>query len=122
MATQRQEKVNRLIQKELAAILQEDSSKYLQGAFATITGVNMSPDLSVASIYISLLLTKKPQGVLDRLEENNKKIRLELGNRLRNQLRIVPHLRFFKDDTYEEAERIEKLLSTIVIPPAETEL
>ncbi len=121
MATQRQEKVNRLIQKELAAILQADTSKYLNGAFATITGVNMSPDLSVASIYVSLLLTKKPQEVLDRLEEHNKKIRLELGNRLRNQLRIVPHLRFFKDDTYEEAEKIEKLLSTIVIPPAETE-
>lgn len=121
MATQRQEKVNRLIQKELAAILQASNDKYLNGAFATITGVTISPDLSVANIYVSLLLAKKPQHVLDLLDENNKKIRLELGNRLRNQLRIVPQLRFFKDDTYEEAERIEKLLSTIVIPPAEPE-
>ncbi len=121
MSTQRQQKYSRLLQKELGEIFQQDTKSMFGGAFITVSGVNVSPDFGVATVYISLTLSKKPQAILDDIREKSKQIRLQLGGRIRNQVRIVPELRFFLDETLLEAEKMNKLLASLQIPPAPEE-
>jgi len=117
MSTQRQQKFSRLIQKELGAIFQQDVKSIFGGAFITVSGVNMSPDLGIATVYLSLTLSKKPQLVLDAIKDQSRQIRQQLGTKIRNQVRIVPQLRFFLDETLLEAEKMDHLLNSLNIPP-----
>jgi ribosome-binding factor A len=117
MSTQRQQKFSRLIQKELGAIFQQDVKSIFGGAFITVSGVNMSPDLGIATVYLSLTLSKKPQLVLDAIKDQSRQIRQQLGTKIRNQVRIVPQLRFFLDETLLEAEKMDQLLNSLNIPP-----
>lgn len=116
--TQRQQKYARLLQKEIGEIFQQDTKSMFGGAFITVSGVNVSPDLSIASVYLSLTLTKKPQAILEDVREKGKQIRQQLGGRIRNQVRIIPELRFFADETLLEAEKMDKLIASLHIPPA----
>lgn len=117
METQRQLKVGRLIQKDLSEIFQKELRSIVGNAFVTITAVKVSPDLSVASVYLSFFNTKTPQLLLDEIDIASKNLRAELGRRIRHQLRIVPELRFFIDNTAEEAQRIEELIKGLNLPP-----
>ena len=90
-------------------------------SFITVSGVNVSPDLGIATVYLSLTLTKKPQLVLEEIREKGKQIRSLLAAKIRHQVRIIPELRFFADETLLEAERMEKLLASLNIPPAPPE-
>ncbi len=117
MSTQRQQKFSRLIQKELGAIFQQDVKSIFGGAFITVSGVNMSPDLGIATVYLSLTLSKKPQLVLESIKDQSRQIRQQLGTKIRNQVRIVPQLRFFLDETLLEAEKMDQLLNSLNIPP-----
>ena len=121
MSSQRQEKYGRLLQKELGEIFQFDTKSMFGGTFITVSGVRVSPDLGVASVYLSLTLSKKPQLVLDEIKEKTKQIRTQLASRIRNQARIIPELRFFMDESLLEAEKMDKLLSSLNIPPATEE-
>ena len=116
MDTQRQQKYARLLQKELGDVFQKEMTHTLPGQFVTLSQVKVSPDLSVATIYMTFLGSKNPQKSLDEVVEQSKTIRHELGKRIRNQARIVPELRFFLDNTAEEAAKIEKLLAGLNIP------
>jgi ribosome-binding factor A len=115
--TQRQQKFSRLIQKELGAIFQQDTKSMFGASFITVSGVNVSPDLGIATVYLSLTLTKKPQLVLEEIREKSKQIRSLLAGKIRHQVRIIPELRFFADETLLEAERIDKLIASLNIPP-----
>jgi ribosome-binding factor A len=117
MSTQRQEKFSRLIQKELGVIFQQDIKSIFGGNFITVSGVNMSPDLGIATVYLSLTLSKKPQVVLDEIKDHSRQIRQQLGSKIRNQVRIIPELRFFLDETLLEAEKMDKLIASLNIPP-----
>jgi ribosome-binding factor A len=117
MSTQRQQKFSRLIQKELGVIFQQDIKSIFGGSFITVSGVNMSPDLGIATVYLSLTLSKKPQVVLDEIKDQSRQIRQQLGSKIRNQVRIIPELRFFLDDTLLEAEKMDKLIASLNIPP-----
>lgn len=117
MESKRQQKVGRQIQKDLGDIFQKEASHLLEGALATVTGVKVSPDLSIARAYISVLPDNKKETVLESLKVNSKFLRQKLGTRVRHQLRIVPDLLFFLDDTLEYVEKMDKLFSDIVIPP-----
>ena len=121
MSSQRQEKYGRLLQKELGEIFQFDTKSMFGGTFITVSGVRVSPDLGVASVYLSLTLSKKPQVVLEEIKEKTKQIRSQLASRIRNQARIIPELRFFMDESLLEAEKMDKLLSSLNIPPASEE-
>ncbi|SDK77840.1 ribosome-binding factor A [Catalinimonas alkaloidigena] len=121
MESQRQQKFARLLQRDLATIFQQDSKHWFDGAFITVTSVRVSPDLSVAKVYLSFLLTKDPQGLLERIEERNKQIRHQLAARIKNQVRIIPELRFYPDDTAEYASHIDSLLDKLDIPPEEND-
>ena len=120
-STVRQQKFARLIQKELSEIFQRDKKGMLDNAFITISEVRISPDLSVAKVYISMMLVKDKQGTLDKIETHNKEIRRALGEKIRNQARIIPHLTFFIDEVEEKAIRMEELLKNLNIPPAQPE-
>ena len=121
MSSQRQEKYGRLLQKELGEIFQFDTKSMFGGTFITVSGVRVSPDLGVASVYLSLTLSKKPQVVLDEIKEKTKQIRSQLASRIRNQARIIPELRFFLDESLIEAEKMDKLLASLNIPPTTEE-
>lgn len=116
MESQRQLKVAKMLQKELSDMFQKELKPILEGEFVTISEVKVSPDLSIATVYLSLTLAKKQQDILNRINENLKNIRHQLGQRIRHQVRIIPELRFFKDEVPEYAEKIERLLKDLHIP------
>ncbi len=118
MESKRQQKFGRQIQKDLSDIFQKDFKEILGKGMVTITDVKVSPDLSLARVYLSFLLVDKPQQVVDQLENNTKAIRNALANKIRHQVRIIPHLSFFLDDTAEYAAKIDALFEGLVIPPA----
>lgn len=87
----------------------------------TIAEVKMSPDLGVAKVYISMMLTKNKEVTLESLNTHKKEIRKALGDRIGKQVRIIPELIFFIDEVEENAERIETLINNLNIPPTNEE-
>jgi len=116
--TTRQQKYSKLIQKELSDIFLRDKRGILDNAFITIADVRMSPDLSVARVYISMLLVKEKEKVLENITLRKSEIRKALGNRIGKQVRIIPELIFFKDEVEENATRLDELIKNLNIPPA----
>ena len=116
--TVRQNKFSKLIQKELSDIFLRDRRGILENAFITIADVQMSPDLSVARIYLSMMLVKDKQKVLDRINLRKKEVRMALGNTIGKQVRIVPELAFFIDEVEEKAIRMDTLIDSLKIPPS----
>ena len=110
MDSMRQQKYGRLIQKEIGEIFQREGYNFFGKAFVTVTGAQISPDLSVAKIYISVLGTNQSKSVLNQIEKHTKEIRKLLGSQIRHQARIIPELKFFLDDSLDYVEKIEKLL------------
>lgn len=115
--TTRQNKFNRLIQKELSEIFQRNKKGILDNTLISIADVRISTDLSVAKIYISMMLVKDKQGTLDRINAAKKEIRKELGNRIGKQVRIIPDLIFYIDEVEENALRMDELIKGLNIPP-----
>jgi ribosome-binding factor A len=110
MESTRQIKVGRQVQKDLGEIFQRQSAGMLHGSMVTVTRARMSPDLSLAKVYISIFPADKRDSVLETINLQVKSIRHELGKRVRNQLRIVPELAFFIDDSLDYIENIDRLL------------
>lgn len=108
--TTRQQKIARQIQRDIAEILQKQGREIVNGKLVTVTTVRVSPDFAYAKIYFSIFPFEKNQEVMEALEKNNWLLRRELGKRIRNQLKIVPELQFFLDDSLEYIENIEGLL------------
>lgn len=119
--TTRQQKFSRLIQKELSDVFQRDKRGILENAFITITDVRMSPDLSIAKIYISMMLAKDKQGILDKINVRKKEIRKALGDKIAKQVRIIPELIFFIDEVEEKAKKMDELIDTLHIPKQKEE-
>ena len=119
MDTKRQQKFGRQIQKDLSDIFQKEFKEIFGKGMVTVTEVKISPDLSVARCYLSFLLIDDREAVMDELEIRNKAIRNALANRIRKQVRIIPNLVFFLDDTAAYAAKIEALFEGLVIPPSD---
>ena len=115
--TTRQQKFSRLIQKELSDVFVRDRRGVLENAFITITEVRMSPDLSVAKIYLSMMLAKDKKAVLDKIIKRKNEIRKALGDKIAKQVRIIPELIFYIDEVEENAQKMDALIGTLVIPP-----
>lgn len=110
MESTRQKKVSRLIQKEMAEIFLKKGLELAPGKMVSITKVRMSPDLSFAKIYISIFPSAGKEEILQSVHDNSQTIRFEMGQKIRSQLRIVPEIAFFIDDSLDYIEKIDKLL------------
>src|SRR5688572_14377618 len=113
----RQQKYGRLIQKELSDIFQRDKKGILENAFITIADVKVNADLSVARVYISMLLAKEKEKVLDNINRHKSELRRALGDKIGKQVRIVPELIFYRDEVEENATRMDNLIKNLNIPP-----
>ena len=109
MQETRQARISRLLQKELADIFQSQTRR-MRGVLVSVTRVKISPDLSICTAYLSVFPSDKGEELLENIRGNEKSVRYELGTRVRNQLRIIPELRFFLDDSLDYLEKIDGLL------------
>ena len=109
MQETRQNKIARLLQKELSLIFQQQT-RAMHGTMVSVTRTKISPDLSICTAYLSIFPSEKADEIISNINANNKTIRYELGTRVRNQLRIVPELRFFVDDSLDYIDHIDELL------------
>ena len=109
METTRQNKISRLIQKELSEIFLLQT-KSMNGVLVSVSAVRITPDMSIARVYLSVFPSDKGEEMVKNINNNMKSIRYELGTRVRHQLRIIPELKFFVDDSLDYAERIDELL------------
>lgn len=117
----RQQKFGKLILKELSEIFQQDKKGLLGNLFISVAEVRVSPDLSVAKVYVSMMLTSDKQKVLDRLNDRKREIRNALAQRIRNQVRIIPELIFYIDELEEKAMKMDELIKSLNIPPTKEE-
>ncbi len=109
MQETRQNRISRLLQKELSLIFQSQT-RAMHGMMVSVTRVKISPDLSICTAYLSVFPSEKGEEMLKNINANEKSIRYDLGTRVRNQLRIIPELRFFIDDSLDYIEHIDELL------------
>ena len=109
METTRQNKISRLIQKELREIFLLQT-KSMNGVLVSVSAVRISPDMSIARVYLSVFPSERSQEIVKNINDNMKSIRYELGTRVRHQLRIIPELKFFVDDSLDYIEKIDSLL------------
>jgi ribosome-binding factor A len=112
MESTRQKKIARLLQKELAEILRIKNNEIAPGKMITVTVVRVSPDVSVARIYVSVFPSAEKEKVLEQIKEHLPAIRYELGKQVHNQLRIIPELVVFPDDSLDYIDHIDKLLKS----------
>ena len=109
MQETRQNKISRLIQKELSQIF-EEQTRQMRGVLVSVTNVRISPDMSICRAYISVFPSEKSDEILNNINVNHKTVRFELGKRVGKQLRIIPDLKFFQDDSLDYIDNIDKLL------------
>ncbi|GCC51152.1 ribosome-binding factor A [Chryseotalea sanaruensis] len=115
----RQQRVAKLIQKEMSDIFQRDRRGLLDNAFLSIAEVRVSPDLSVAKLYISMMLVKDKQALLAKINDHKKEFRKLLGDKVGKQLRIVPEIVFYVDEVEENAQKLDDIINNLNIPPTE---
>ena len=109
----RQKKMGKLILKEMSELFQRDFP-LTNGAMMTIHVVRVTTDLAIARLYISVFPDGKGQETIDYLLENKREIRHLLGRRIRKQVRHIPELQFYLDDTLQAAEQIGELISGVL--------
>ena len=109
METKRQQRIERQIQKDLGEIFLLQT-KQMNGILVSVSEVRISPDLSIAKVFLSIYPSAKGSEIIDSIKANTRAIRFELGQKVRNQLRKVPELVFFLDGTIDYLENIDNLL------------
>ena len=111
MDTTRQQKVNKLIQKELGDIFLKDA-RMMRGILVSVSEVRISPDLGNAKVYLSIFPSEQGKDLLSNIRDNAKAVRFDLGTRVGKQLRIIPELSFYLDNSLDYLENIDKLLNS----------
>lgn len=110
METTRQNKISRLIQKDMADILQKEGKDLFHNVLISVTRVRVSSDLSIARVYLSIFPSEKGEAILLEIKKLHSKLRGLLGLKVGKQLRIVPQLDFFLDDSLDYIDNIDRLL------------
>ena len=113
MESKRQEKISRLIQRDLSEIFTLESRNLFNSSMITVTKVVITPDLSIARVYLSLFATADKEALLTIIKTHTKLLRGQLGNRIHLQLRVIPELHFYIDDSLDYIEKIDNLLSDL---------
>lgn len=109
MQATRQQKIARLMQKDLGDIFLR-YAKRIGNLLISVSEVRVSPDLSIAHVYLSVFPSERAEAILEQVKADQKTIRFELGNMEHNQLRIIPELNFHNDTTLDKMEQIDNLL------------
>jgi ribosome-binding factor A len=117
MESKRQQKFAGVIQQDLAAIFQREGMNYLPHTMVTITRVRVTPDLAIARVFLSFFNTTDNQQALHTIKSHASEIRYKLGARIKDQVRIIPQLEFFVDDTSEYVERMDKIFEKLSHEP-----
>ena len=115
--SKRQQKISRLIQRDLGDIFQKDTKGYFGDAFITVTQVRMTADLSLAKVYLSLMMVSDKASFIQELTDKKGLVRRLLGERIGKKIRMVPDLHFYLDDSAEYADHIAHILKNLHIPP-----
>ena len=110
METVRQQKVSRLLQKEIGLIFQNQTKHLAPGKIVSVTVVRISPDLGYARVYVSVFPADEPEKVVESFNENMYEIVKVLHPKIRNQFRVMPEVRFYYDDSLDYADRINQIL------------
>lgn len=113
MESKRQQKFAGVIQEDLATIFQREGMSFLPNTLVTITKVRVTPDLALARIFLSFFNNVNTQTALQTIKLHASEIRYKLGARIKDQVRIIPQLEFFIDDTSEYVERMDKIFDKI---------
>lgn len=111
--SKRQRQVGKLVQQEMSDIFQREGVNVVEGGMVSISKVSVTPDLLEARIYLSFFQIKEPQKLLEEIKERTSEWRRLLGMRVKNQLRRVPELSFFTDDTLDYVFKMEELFKKI---------
>lgn len=111
MESTRQQKVSRMLQKDLGDYFQQHAREILPGKLITVTVVRVSPDLGVAKVYLSIFPLDKKEEPLEKIRAHAPAIRHEIGNKIRNQVRAIPEFIYYLDDSLDYIENIDNLLS-----------
>lgn len=117
MESKRQQKFAGVIQQDLAAIFQREGMTFLPNTLVTITKVRVTPDLAIARVFLSFFNNTNAQLALNTIKQHASEIRYKLGARIKDQVRIIPQLEFFVDDTNEYVERMDKIFDKISKEP-----
>jgi ribosome-binding factor A len=111
--TIKQRQVAKIMQWAMSEVFRQEAAEILQGAMVSVSHVKMTPDLLEARIYLSIFNTPDPDEIMQYIQFNNKQIRGALGKRIKNQVRRIPELNFYRDDTLEEVMKLEALFKEI---------
>lgn len=111
--SKRQQRFANIIQKDLAELFQRDGNNWAPGAFITITKVRVTPDLSIARTYLSFLNSNTAQENLEQIRQKTSEIRYKLGAKVRHDIKSVPLLEFYLDDTNEYTDHMDKIFDQI---------
>ena len=111
MDTTRQQKINRLIQKELSELFRKETAQ-MHGVLVTVSTVRVTPDLGLAKVYLSIFPSGQGKEILTNIKNSVKTLRYELGQKVGKQLRVIPELAFYLDDSLDYLENIDRLLNS----------
>jgi ribosome-binding factor A len=117
MESKRQQKFAGVLQQDLATIFQREGQSYLPNTLVTITKVRVTPDLAIARVFLSFFNNVNVQQSLQLVKSHASEIRYKLGARIKDQVRVIPQLEFFVDDTNEYVERMDKIFDKISKEP-----
>lgn len=117
MESKRQQKFAGVLQQDLATIFQREGQSYLPNTLVTITKVRVTPDLAIARVFLSFFNNVNVQQSLQLVKSHASEIRYKLGARIKDQVRVIPQLEFFVDDTNEYVERMDKIFDKISQEP-----
>ncbi|MEY3677991.1 MAG: ribosome-binding factor RbfA [Bacteroidota bacterium] len=121
MESKRQQKFAGVLQEDLAQIFQREGMNFLPNTLVTITKVRVTPDLAIARVFLSFFNNENNQLALNTIKAHAAEIRYKLGSRIKNQVRIVPQLEFFVDDTNAYVEKMNRLFDQISKEPRQDE-
>src|SRR5688572_15688894 len=113
METKRQKQISELLRRQFSMVLMEEGSYIFEKALVTVTSVNVSPDLQNAKVYLSVFNTDNKQEVMRAIEENSYRLRFSLGNKVGKQLRRIPVLQFFLDESLDEVFKMDELFAKL---------
>lgn len=111
MASTRENKVSRMLQRELGEYFQRESRRLFDGKMITVTHVRISPDLVQARVYLSVFLTGEKEKFIQYVNSIEGQIRFEIGKKIRHQVRKIPEFTFFLDDSLDYIDNIDRLLN-----------